>query len=582
MLPINCPIVIRSQLVRYLSVSPSPSSSSSSSTTTDSSIVSSSPLPQQDEQIVDNCIKYKPVFETLIGLIVSCKLNVSSKLFSRSSTNYFSSPNENVSLFDASIPATLPIVNRSCLELVIKSALALNCTINPICSFDREHSVDPVNPSGYRLVQSREPIASNGYIKVPIVYRANDSGHLKTIECKSIHLEEHVGSIDCNHLLQFDGINLNSRGLALVKFVFNPSDITPKESISLVNELLLILKRIGATSNRLEERILSIDATIQLFCDSNPCKPVKITLCNSQSVLANHLAHEIGRQKSFIIRKQLAPENHLFIGPLTGGLKPIKSANYDTRTMIEPSIPPFKFLSSKDSQVDDKTLISLEKLTKEIPILPEEERLILMNQYGLSLYQSRRLIVNNYYEIFIKMMTKDESLSTNQLETFSFIIDVIEKSILLTNHEVDQLYDCVDNLVACYHLLRTNIILRSIAIKMVSGWLEGDRKSPEQLIEINDWSTITDDSLIEQFCKKVIEDRSTVAFLVRRGDKHFVHNLARRVKIACNHRIPEDLIVSKLLQLIDSIERPTMVNFVATRNKTWLKRPKLFTTDKKD
>ena len=57
-----------------------------------------------------------------------------------------------VSLFDASTPGTLPVLNRSCVEAGIKTALALNCKINSVSTFDRKHYFYADLPAGYQVL----------------------------------------------------------------------------------------------------------------------------------------------------------------------------------------------------------------------------------------------------------------------------------------------------------------------------------------------------------------------------------------------------------------------------------------------
>lgn len=62
-----------------------------------------------------------------------------SKLFSGSATSFGSPLNTAVSHFDASIPGTLPVLNRKCVEYGVKTALALGCEVNKVSMFDRKH-----------------------------------------------------------------------------------------------------------------------------------------------------------------------------------------------------------------------------------------------------------------------------------------------------------------------------------------------------------------------------------------------------------------------------------------------------------
>lgn len=76
---------------------------------------------------------------SVVGLEVHAQINTKSKLFSGASTKFSSPVNSNVSLFDCSIPGTLPVLNKKCVEYGVLTALALNCRVNAVSMFDRKH-----------------------------------------------------------------------------------------------------------------------------------------------------------------------------------------------------------------------------------------------------------------------------------------------------------------------------------------------------------------------------------------------------------------------------------------------------------
>lgn len=81
------------------------------------------------------CRKWKSV----VGLEVHAQISSASKLFSGSATTFGAPVNSAVSYFDASIPGTLPVLNRKCVVSGIKTALALSCKVNEVSMFDRKH-----------------------------------------------------------------------------------------------------------------------------------------------------------------------------------------------------------------------------------------------------------------------------------------------------------------------------------------------------------------------------------------------------------------------------------------------------------
>ena len=74
----------------------------------------------------------KDDFEIVVGLEIHAQVNSNAKLFSGSSTDFGSQPNENVSLVDAAMPGMLPVINKHCIKQAVKSGLGLKAKINKL------------------------------------------------------------------------------------------------------------------------------------------------------------------------------------------------------------------------------------------------------------------------------------------------------------------------------------------------------------------------------------------------------------------------------------------------------------------
>lgn len=106
----------------------------------------------------------KNEWQSVVGLEVHAQLNTKSKLFSGAENIFGGLVNNCVSLFDAAIPGTLPVLNRKCVELGVLTALALSCKVNEVSSFDRKHYFYADLPAGYQITQQRAPLANDGII----------------------------------------------------------------------------------------------------------------------------------------------------------------------------------------------------------------------------------------------------------------------------------------------------------------------------------------------------------------------------------------------------------------------------------
>uniref|UniRef100_A0A672LKM1 Aspartyl/Glutamyl-tRNA(Gln) amidotransferase subunit B/E catalytic domain-containing protein n=1 Tax=Sinocyclocheilus grahami TaxID=75366 RepID=A0A672LKM1_SINGR len=105
--------------------------------------------------------KVLPQMVGVVGLEVHAQIQSTSKLFSGSRVRFLAPPNSLVSHFDASLPGTLPVLNRRCVEAAVLTGLALNRK----SLFDRKHYFYADMPvTGYQITQQKVPIAVDGML----------------------------------------------------------------------------------------------------------------------------------------------------------------------------------------------------------------------------------------------------------------------------------------------------------------------------------------------------------------------------------------------------------------------------------
>lgn len=92
-------------------------------------------------------------WELTVGIEVHAELNVARKLFSDAATSIDAPPNTHVALFDAAFPGTQPVFQKETVIPALRAALALNCSIQRISSFDRKHYFYQDQPAGYQITQ---------------------------------------------------------------------------------------------------------------------------------------------------------------------------------------------------------------------------------------------------------------------------------------------------------------------------------------------------------------------------------------------------------------------------------------------
>eukprot|EP00904_Undaria_pinnatifida_P003366 jgi/Undpi1/1302/HiC_scaffold_11.g04694.m1 len=120
-------------------------------------------------------------WDMFIGLEVHAQVKLQSKLFSRSQAaapSEHDQPNSRVSLFDASFPGTLPVLNASAVDQAVRTALALGSDVHRRSVFERKHYFYSDLPHGYQITQQRHPIASGG--SLPLIFESSTNANTST------------------------------------------------------------------------------------------------------------------------------------------------------------------------------------------------------------------------------------------------------------------------------------------------------------------------------------------------------------------------------------------------------------------
>ena len=93
------------------------------------------------------------------------QLLTASKLFCGCSTKFGAGPNTQTCPVCIGLPGALPVMNRKAVELAVKAALALNCTIAPRTKWDRKNYYYPDLPKGYQISQYDLPLSHDGWLE---------------------------------------------------------------------------------------------------------------------------------------------------------------------------------------------------------------------------------------------------------------------------------------------------------------------------------------------------------------------------------------------------------------------------------
>lgn len=222
-----------------------------------------------------------PKYVTSVGMEVHAELLTRTKMFCRCPVAFGGEPNTRVCPICLGMPGTLPVPNHAAIEMVLKTALALNCTIAMDSVFHRKNYFYPDLPKGFQVSQYGEtnPIGYKGWLDVP-----SKAGGVRRVQIRRVHLEEDTGKL--MHLPSGGaGVDFNRAGVPLLEIVtdFPPDIESPEEARDYLVQLRHVLLYLGVCDGKMEQGSLRCEPNISIRLESSPDYGTKTELKNLNS-----------------------------------------------------------------------------------------------------------------------------------------------------------------------------------------------------------------------------------------------------------------------------------------------------------
>ena len=510
------------------------------------------------------------VYEPVIGLEVHVQILADSKLFSDAGTQFVARPNSQVAHLDLSLPGTLPVLNRSCVETAIRTAIAHECSISLESRFDRKHYFYGDMPCGYQITQQQEPIAYNGSIEF-IVYdesinqinRIQNKSldpYMKKCRLKQIQLEQDSGKSLVDLELNQNLIDLNRAGVALMEFVFEPELCSSLEAVCLVHELINRLQAINGSNCRMEEGSVRIDANVSIkpLGSSTLGTRTEIKNLNSFRFLRQAIDYEIDRQARLLNNNQVIINETLgfdFRTRKTFSMRD-KEIVQDYRFFPEPNLPSILLNDSAVNEISNNTLIDIHMIRTFInkqqqSQLPQTIRKHLMvdenTNYQLTLREVYFLVNNSTIrEIFIK--TFEQTSTKNGIMLFNFIHKLTSPESMFdepwqVSISADQLLTIINlsYLAELADLLIDGDISEPTAYDIVKLYIQKDDRKPRIIVQQYNWHLINDRKHIETICREVTKQIPKVAKkYAKTGIRKPKSMLIQNAQLALGNRVNEN------------------------------------------
>ncbi|XP_052586213.1 glutamyl-tRNA(Gln) amidotransferase subunit B, mitochondrial [Peromyscus californicus insignis] len=482
----------------------------------------------------------------VVGLEIHAQISSNSKLFSGAQVCFAAPPNSLVSFFDASLPGTLPVLNRRCVEAAVMTGLALNCHINKKSLFDRKHYFYADLPAGYQITQQRLPIAAKGHLTYS-TYTGKKRSQVttKTVRIKQIQLEQDSGKSLHDDLRSQTLIDLNRAGVGLLEVVLEPDLCCGEEAAIAVRELQLILQALGTSQANMAEGQLRVDANISVHHPGEPLGVrTEVKNLNSFRFLAKAIDYEIQRQITELENGgEILNETRSFDYKL-GCTMPMrdKEGKQDYRFMPEPNLPPLVLYdaTSLPSDADSQQVINIDQLRDMLPELPSATRERLVQQYGMLPEHSFTLVnevgLLEFFQSVIKETRAEPKKVTNWvLNTFLYYLKQQNLAVSESPVTPAALAELLD-------LLDSQAISSSAAKQVFEELWKGEGKTAAQIVSEQQLELMQDREALEQLCQATIDGHPQAVMDVKKRNPKAINKLIGLVRKASLSRADPTLI----------------------------------------
>ncbi|XP_006884564.1 PREDICTED: glutamyl-tRNA(Gln) amidotransferase subunit B, mitochondrial [Elephantulus edwardii] len=487
----------------------------------------------------------------VVGLEIHAQISSNSKLFSGSQVLFAAPPNSLVSFFDASLPGTLPVLNRRCVEAAVMTGLALNCRINKKSLFDRKHYFYADLPAGYQITQQRLPIAVNGSLAYSMrVGNKQSQVVTKTVRIKQIQLEQDSGKSLHDHPRSQTLIDLNRAGVGLLEVVMEPDMTCGEEAATAVRELQLILQALGTSQANMAEGQLRVDANISVHRPGEPFGVrTEVKNLNSARFLAKAIDYEIQRQINELENGgEILNETRSFDSRL-GCTMPMrdKEGKQDYRFMPEPNLPPLVLYdtASLPAGADSQQVINIDYIRERLPELPRVTREKLVQQYGMLPEHSFTLLnevgLLEFFQSVIKETRAEPKLVT------SWVLNTLLGYLKQHSLAVSESPVTPSALAELLTLLDSKVITSDAAKQVFEELWQSGGKTAAQIVSEKKLELMQDQEALAQLCLDVMEAHPQVVMVVKNGNPRAINKLIGLVRKATQSRA-DPTVIKKILE----------------------------------
>lgn len=452
------------------------------------------------------------MFEAVIGVEVHAQLRTNSKMFCGCGTIFGRSANSQTCPVCLGLPGSLPVINRTAIEMAVRAGLALNCMITANNRFARKNYFYPDLPKGYQISQYEDPICQHGWIEVAV------GAVTKRVRIRRAHLEEDAGKNVHGTGTAGSRVDLNRAGTPLLEIVTEPDMSSADEVVAYLKGLRDVLMYLDVCDGNMEEGSFRCEPNLSLRPVGQREFGTKVELknINSFKYVNDAIEYEIKRQTKVLNEGgKIYQETRLWnIDRGETAVMRSKEEAHDYRYFPDPDLVPL--------QLNEDWI---EGFRSSLPELPAVRARRLITEYGLPEYDAGVITASkgmaDYFETCLKQFNEPKTVS-------NWVMGELSRELNNSGIDITASPVSPERLVDLLTMVDKGVISLKVARDIFPDLYRSD-KTPQQIVQEKGLTQVSDEGALEKIIDEVLGKNPMQVAQFREGKQQVLGFLVGQV-----------------------------------------------------
>ena len=452
------------------------------------------------------------IFEAVIGVEVHAQLRTNSKMFCGCGTTFGLSANSQTCPVCLGLPGSLPVINRTAIEMAVRAGLALNCMITANNRFARKNYFYPDLPKGYQISQYEDPICQHGWIEIVV------GTVTKRVRIRRAHLEEDAGKNVHGTGTAGSRVDLNRAGTPLLEIVTEPDMSSADEVVAYLKGLRDVLMYLDVCDGNMEEGSFRCEPNLSLRPVGQREFGTKVELknINSFKYVNDAVEYEIRRQTKVLNEGgKIYQETRLWnIDRGETAVMRSKEEAHDYRYFPDPDLVPL--------QLNEDWI---EGFRSSLPELPAVRARRLITEYGLPEYDAGVITTSkgmaDYFETCLKQFNEPKTVS-------NWVMGELTRELNNSGTDITASPVSPERLVDLLAMVDKGVISLKVARDIFPDLYRSD-KTPQQIVQEKGLTQVSDEGALEKMIDEVLSKNQTQVTQFKEGKQQVLGFLVGQV-----------------------------------------------------